>query len=169
MSLTDDLQVLRNVPLFANLDPAKLKLLAFTSEHMIYESGDTLFCQGDAGDAAYIILDGKAEVIVETDDGPLTVAQLGRYEILGEIAILCDVPRTATVKASAGLTTLRIAKDNFLNLIKQFPNLSIQVMNEIAGRLHHTTQQVTQLTNRVHALERHAGAAQPSDHGDNTA
>jgi CRP/FNR family cyclic AMP-dependent transcriptional regulator len=52
MSLTKDVEVLRNIPLFATVDPAKLKLRRFTNERLEYMSGDELFDQGDYGDAA---------------------------------------------------------------------------------------------------------------------
>jgi CRP/FNR family transcriptional regulator, cyclic AMP receptor protein len=103
MSLTKDMGVLRNIPLFAKVDPAKLKLLAFTSERLAYLSGDELFHQGDHGDAAYIILEGGADILVDTPKGTIKVASLGKNDIIGEIAILCDVPRTATVVAHGGL------------------------------------------------------------------
>ena len=99
MSLAKDVEVLRNIPLFAKVEPAKLKLLAFTSERLEYMSGDELFHQGDYGDAAYIILEGEADVLVDTPQGVVKVATLGKNDIIGEIAILCDVPRTATVVA----------------------------------------------------------------------
>jgi CRP/FNR family transcriptional regulator, cyclic AMP receptor protein len=63
MTLTKDMGVLRTIPLFAKVDPAKLKLLAFTSERLAYVSGDERFHQGDHGDAAYIILKGGADGI----------------------------------------------------------------------------------------------------------
>ena len=66
MSLAKDVEVLRNIPLFAKVEPATLKLLAFTSERLEYMSGDELFHQGDYGDAAYIILEGEANVLVDT-------------------------------------------------------------------------------------------------------
>ena len=101
MSLAKDVEVLRNIPLFAKVEPAKLKLLAFTSERLEYMAGDELFRQGDYGDAAYIILEGEADVLVDTPEGAVKVATLGKNDIIGEIAILCDVPRTATVVAQS--------------------------------------------------------------------
>jgi CRP-like cAMP-binding protein len=143
MSLAQDLEVLRSIPLFAKIEPAKLKLLAFTSERLSFMAGDPVCRQGDNGDAAYIILDGEAEVSVETPGGPMTVAALGRNDIIGEIAVLCDVPRTATVTAKTDLETLKVAKDNFFQLVNQFPQIGIQVMHELAERLHHTTMDLT--------------------------
>ena len=142
MTLTKDLEVLRNIPLFARLEPAKLKLLAFTSERLQYLSGDELFHQGDYGDAVYILLDGKADILVDSPKGAVKVETLGK-NIIGEIAILCDVPRTATVVAHGDLETLRVSKDGFFHLITQFPQVGVEVMSELASRLYHTTQELT--------------------------
>ena len=142
MTLTKDLEVLRNIPLFARLEPAKLKLLAFTSERLQYLSGDELFHQGHYGDAVYIILEGKADILVDSPKGAVKVETLGK-NIVGEIAILCDVPRTATVVAHCDLETLRLSKDGFFHLVTQFPQVGIEVMREVASRLHQTTQALT--------------------------
>ena len=152
MSLTKDVEVLRSIPLFAKVDPAKLKLLAFTSERLEYMSGDELFHQGDYGDAAYIILQGDADVLVDTPQGAVKVATLGKNDIIGEIAVLCDVPRTATVVARSDLETLRVSKDGFFHLVTQFPQVGIEVMSEIASRLHHTTQALTEARARLDQL-----------------
>ena len=122
---------------------AKLKLLAFTSERLEYLSGDELFHQGDYGDAAYIILEGEAEVLVDTPTGAVKVATLGKNDIIGEIAVLCEVPRTATVAAHGNLETLRVSKDGFFHLVTQFPQVGIEVMSALASKLHRTTQALT--------------------------
>ena len=142
MSLNEEVELLRNIPLFAKLEPSKLKLLAFTAERITYEPDQNLFSQGDVGDAAYIIVEGAAKVIVDTPDGELEVAALGRNDFVGEIAILCDVPRTATVRASAKTITLRITKDLFFRLVAEFPEMSVEIMRELASRLERTTQQL---------------------------
>ena len=107
--LQQDVDLLRNVPLFRNLDAAKLKLLAFTSERLTYSAGDNLFLQGDSGDSAYVIVEGEADIIIDTPGGPITVATVKQNDWVGEIAILCDVPRTATITAKSKLTTLPIS------------------------------------------------------------
>lgn len=139
MGLLDEVELLRKIPIFSKIEPSKLKLLAFTSERLTYAEGDVLFEQGDAGDAAYIIIGGKADVVVDTPGGPLIVATLDENEIVGEIAILCDVPRTATVKAKTEVTTLRITKDLFFSLVMEFPQIAVEIMRELAHRLEVTT------------------------------
>ena len=135
MSLNEEVEILRRIPFFAQIDPSKLKLLAFTSERVAFDAGHVLFHQGDAANAAYVIIDGKAEVIAESASGPVQLAVLDANKVFGEIAILCDVPRTATVRAQTRLTTLRISKDLFLRLLKEFPQIAIAVMRELAHRL----------------------------------
>ncbi|MFQ5972468.1 MAG: cyclic nucleotide-binding domain-containing protein [Alphaproteobacteria bacterium] len=139
MSLTEEVELLRNIPLFSKLEPSKLKLLAFTSERLTYDAEQVLFNQGDMGDAAYLIVDGEADVIVSTPGGPITVATLGRNDFVGEIAILCDVPRTATVRAKSEVVTLRISKELFFRLVSEFPQISVEIMRELAHRLEQTT------------------------------
>ena len=157
MTLQKDVEVLRNIPLFKKIEPAKLKLLAFTSEHLEFVAGETLFKQGDVGDAAYILLEGDADVMVDTPKGEMRVATLGQNDIVGEIAILCDVPRTATIIAKTRLVTLRVSKDGFFNLVTQFPTVGVEIMHELASRLHQTTQQLGDATARLRQLENGAG------------
>ncbi len=149
MSIKEEVEVLRNIPLFAKLESAKLKLLAFTSERLTFETGQPLFQQGDPGDAAYIVMDGAADVLINTPKGPVKVANLGRHQIIGEIAILCDVPRTATVVASQPTTTLKINKDTFFRLINEFPQIAVEIMRELARRLDKTNEQLRQAVTKA--------------------
>jgi CRP-like cAMP-binding protein len=144
VSLNEEVELLRNIPLFARIEPSKLKLLAFTSERLSYQRGQDLCVQGEDGDSAYIIIDGTAEVIVNTQSGPLTVAGMKKNDVVGEIAILCDVPRTATVRATSDLTALRISKDLFFRLVMEFPQMAVEIMRVLAGRLNTTTAQLMQ-------------------------
>lgn len=143
MSLNEDAQALKNIPLFHKVEPTKLKLLAFTSERLTFMAGDALFREGDIADAAFIILDGEAVVEVASDGSVVEVARVGRHDIVGEIAILCDIPRTATVRAVSDLVTLKVSKDSFFHLVTQFPQVGVEIMAELAARLHHTTQALT--------------------------
>jgi CRP-like cAMP-binding protein len=147
--LIKDVEVLRNIPMFAKVEPAKLKLLAFTSDRLHYASGDELFHQGDDGDAAYVVLDGEADILVDTPNGPVKVARLGKNDIIGEIAILCEVPRTATVVAHGDLEILRVSKEGFFHLVTQFPQVGLEVMSALATKLHRTTQALSAARTRL--------------------
>lgn len=150
--LNDEVKMLKQVPLFAGVPSAKLKLLAFTSERVVYRAGETLFLQGDEGDAAFVILSGGADILVDTPDGPIKVAEVEENSFVGEIAILCDVARTATVKANSQVEALRISKDNFFKLLADFPEMTIEVVRVLADRLSQTTQELSEARREAQGL-----------------
>ncbi|MDF3073350.1 MAG: Crp/Fnr family transcriptional regulator [Alphaproteobacteria bacterium] len=145
MSLNQEVELLRTIPLFAKIEASKLKLLAFTSERLTFEAGQDLCRQGDMGDAMYVIVEGAADVLIDTPKGPLKVAELKKNEFVGEIAILCDVPRTATVTAREKTTTLKITKDLFFRLVQEFPQMAVEIMRELAHRLEMNNLRMRQL------------------------
>ena len=146
MDLQQDVDLLRNVPLFRNIESQKLKLIAFTSERLSFMKGEDLFLQGSLGDSAYILIEGEASVLISTERGnEIEIASVKKNDWVGEIAILCDVPRTATVRAKTELLTLKISKDIFLQLITQFPQMAIEVMRELAFRLEKTNRKLQEL------------------------
>ncbi len=141
MSIEQEVEILRRIPLFANIESAKLKLMCFASERITYKSGQSLWEQGDIGDAAFIIIEGTADVIVNRE-APMVVAQVGKDDIVGEIAILVDIPRTATVTPTSELTALKITKDLFFRMITDFPEMGVEIMRVLAQRLEQTTAQL---------------------------
>lgn len=142
MTLEAEVLSLRQVPMFKDIDPARLKLLAFTSERVQFAGGQRFFSQGDASDAAYVILDGRAHVLLNTPHGEIQVAELGDNSLVGEMGILSDTPRSATIMAAEPTTALRIDKRVFLELLAQFPQMSLAVMRELAQRLERTNAQL---------------------------
>jgi CRP-like cAMP-binding protein len=152
VSLKQEFELLRRVPFFADIEPAKLKLLAFMSERVGFDTGAIVVRQGDPADAAYLIIEGECEVLVETPTGPVMLATLRANEIFGEIAILCNVPRTATVRAKGRLVTMKIAREPFLRMVREFPGMAISIMQELAHRLEVTTNQLRGAMSEVRRL-----------------
>jgi CRP-like cAMP-binding protein len=142
MTLEAEVQSLRQVPMFRDVDPARLKLLAFTSDRVQFTDGQRFFSQGDPSDAAYVILDGRAHVLLNTPTGEIQVAELSDNALVGEMGILSDTPRSATIMAVEPTTALRIDKRVFLELLAQFPQMSLAVMRELAQRLERTNAQL---------------------------
>lgn len=150
MSINSEVESLRSIPMFKGIEPAKLRLLAFISERMTFRPGEVLCKQGEPGDSAYIILSGMADVLVDTGGGHLRkVAENKQNDVVGEIAILCDTPRTATVSATSDLVALNISKDNFFKLLKEFPDVSLEVMRVLARRLERTTRDLADVRGKL--------------------
>jgi len=143
MSLEQEIELIRQFPIFGKIQPAMQKLLCFTAERLNYDAGQVMFNAGDAADAAYIVIEGSVEISVPTPGGPIIVNTLGRNEILGEIAIFGDVPRTATAKALSKLETLKISKELFIKVIRENPDAAIELIKILASRLANTTNQLT--------------------------
>ncbi len=151
MLLMEEVEMLRRTPFFSKIPPAKLKLIAFTSDRVKYNEGQVLCRQGDAGDAAYVVLTGTADVLVNAKDGQIKVAVLEPNSVIGEIAVLCDTSRTATVRASAPLEALRISKDHFLKMLTDFPEMGIEIMRDLAEKLSRTTAELSECRSRLKA------------------
>jgi CRP-like cAMP-binding protein len=153
MSINEEVDRLKKIPLFANVDATRLKLLAFASERLTYPPATELFHQGDVADAAYLILEGSVDVLIEIPDGQLPVAKIGSNELVGDIGILCDVARTATVRSEGEVVALKITKELFFQMVSDFPAMAIEVMRELATRLDHTNTQLRACRDRVRQLE----------------
>lgn len=151
MQLNDEVELLRKVPLFSGIDTGKLKLLAFTSERLNFAKGQSLMLQGEMGNAAYLILSGEADVLADAGGGPVKVASVGRNSFVGEMAILRDQPRTATVTATTDVSTLKITKESFFQLIEDSPKIAIELMRILARRLEMTTIDLTDARAKLRA------------------
>jgi CRP/FNR family cyclic AMP-dependent transcriptional regulator len=143
MSLEQEVELIRQFPIFSKLQPAMQKLLCFGSERMTYAPGQLLCQAGEIADAAYIVIEGTAEVSIPTPGGPVAINTLGRNAIIGEIAIFGDVPRTANVTAVTRLEALKISKDLFFNVIRENPDAAIELIRILAERLANTTSQLS--------------------------
>lgn len=132
---TDEIRVLRSVPIFSELDTARLKLLAFTSERVVFAAGDALFRQGDEADAAYVLLSGTADVVIETHDGPVRMSGVAQNAIVGEMGLVTGDLRSATIVATSGLDTLKLRKEIFLALLAEFPQMALSIMRLMVKRL----------------------------------
>jgi CRP-like cAMP-binding protein len=145
MSLETDAAALRKIPLFRGVDDQKLRLLAFMSERVRFEAGEDLMLEGDFGDTCYILLSGMADVVIATSGGEQKVAAVKENDVVGEIAILIDVPRTATVRATSEVVALAVSKEHFFKLLSNFPDMAVEVMRALAHRLERTTREFGRL------------------------
>ncbi len=149
MDLVQETDLLRKIPMFAKLDVSKLKLLAFTSELVNYQDGDILFEIGDSADSAYVIMQGAVDVTVDTDSGPVVASTLQRDQLFGEMALLNNLPRNATLKAHGDLLVMKISADMFLQLISENADMALDVMRQLSAKLARSHELVTQLQQQL--------------------
>ena len=151
MSLNRAVEVLQEMPLFRNVDPKQLKVVAMTGEPRTYRAGERLFEKGDEGDAAYIILEGEVNVLVPANGGEHPVAVLGKAEIFGELAVLCEQPRSTAIAARTDIEVLRIDRSMVLNLMREFPDITLEMVRILGRRLERTSYELSQALSDLEA------------------
>ena len=149
MDLTTEAEMLRKVPMFSKLELSKLKLLAFTSELCTFDASEVLFEAGDAPDSAYVIMEGAVEIVAETEAGPVVEGVLGTNELFGELGVLTNSPRSATIRAQDRLVALRITDEMFLKLLAENPEVALDVMRQLSEKLVRSHEQFVELQKRL--------------------
>ena len=125
-------QQLASVPLLAGLEPKVRKRLADVGKRRTYLPDETIVKEGTTGTALYIILSGKARV--ERDEK--TIAELGTGAFFGELALIEEHPRTATVVASEQTDCLLFVAWEFTSLLEEHPEIAVPIMRELIQRTH---------------------------------
>ena len=134
---------LRRVTLFASLSDDQLRDLARVARRHRYDRDEVIFYQDDPGDSLYIILTGQVKVSVSSADGQeaiLVIMEQG--ESFGEFALLDDQPRSATIETTQPTEVLALRKDDFHRLLRQHPEMAIQLLRVMTKRLRDTDQLV---------------------------
>lgn len=153
MGIQKETELLRNVPMFAKLDPSRLKLLAFTSQCLNFDDGEILFHEGNRADCAYVIMSGEVEILADTGGMQFVAGTLGRNQMFGELGVLTKTPRSATLRAKGELVALRISDDIFLKLLAENPEIALDVMRQLSEKLILSHHQVEELKGQLQKLE----------------
>jgi CRP-like cAMP-binding protein len=124
-------ELLRSIPIFRPLPPATIEQLAHEFEPLHVAAGRQIIGQGEHGDRFYIVAAGEVEVHV--DGQPSGTLQARDY--FGEIALLRDVPRTATVTALTDVDLLALERDEFISAVTGHPESAEAAHAAIANRL----------------------------------
>ncbi len=136
LSVMERILFLRRVPLFAELSPGDLKQIASAAGEQHFSDGTIIAAQGETGDVMHIIVEGQVEVTARVDDGSirrLAIRQPGQY--VGEMAILSQELRMATLTAVGNVRTLYINKGQFEETLRLRPDTSLAVIKVLIQRL----------------------------------
>ena len=125
-------ELLHAVPLFANCSKAELQRIASLADELDLGEGATLIREGERGREFLVVVDGTVRV---TKRGK-TVRDLGAGAFIGEIALISDVPRTATVTATSPVRLLVVTDRAFRGLIEEMPSIATKVLQSLGERLH---------------------------------
>ncbi len=135
MSVRTNVESLRQIPLFADCEPAHLQVMAFASERAEFAPGRDIFRAGGSGGSAYLILAGDAEVWTSTGGERIQVALAGPGAFLGELAMIAGVAYSVNVTAKTQVTATRISRDMFMRVVTEFPDFGTHVMAALSRKL----------------------------------
>jgi CRP-like cAMP-binding protein len=127
--------IMAGVVIFGAVLVSDIRSRLHSVEERAFKAGDVVFKEGDFPDRLYLIGKGEAEVTKEVRGGPpVVLARLGPGEFFGEIGIIGNTPRTATVRAATGLETLSIHRDYFTSLLAYLPSWKARVFDDYRRR-----------------------------------
>lgn len=135
---------LKKVPLFAKLPPEDLERLCELVEEVKLPAGQILFSEGSPGDRAYVIKEGELEIVKSSGGREVLLAVRGSGEVIGEMALLEDAPRMATVRARNDANLLSIHQDQLDELINTSPSAARALLNTVVARWRATTAMLRQ-------------------------
>jgi HEAT repeat protein len=127
--------ILKAAPPFAALDGEELAALAEIALEREYQPGEVIFEEKQAAHHLYIIARGKVEVFRRVDSTEISIAVLEQEECFGEMAILDDEPRSASVRAVEPTLVLKIDRESFRELISERPQISFAIFKMLTSRL----------------------------------
>lgn len=130
MSLDEHVHTLKHNPALADLEPDALRLIAFSAETRILRAGDVIFRRNDVSDGGVFVVSGS----ISLDSGSATTV-LGPGTLLGELAMLTDVRRTATAIAREPSSVLKISRTLFHRVLDEFPASAERLQRVHQGRV----------------------------------
>jgi CRP/FNR family transcriptional regulator, cyclic AMP receptor protein len=138
--------LLRRVPLFSGLAQPDLDQLASAARRVPFPRGSIVFQEGDEGDYLLVLAKGRVKVTLLGDSGAETIVSLLEPPaLLGEIALLDESPRSATVITLEATEFLQIARAPIIALIKRDPTVALRMMAQLSRALRRATEQVRSL------------------------
>ena len=140
-------ELLKNLPLFADLDDEELEEIWNHVQTRSYKKGNIILFEEDPGDSLFIIKEGKVKITRLSEEGrEVILSILGEGEFFGEMSILDGEARSANVIALADSEVFVLKREEFLNILKDNPQIAISLLEELAYRIRKSDQQIEYLS-----------------------
>lgn len=145
-AVSEIVTLLHKVPLFSGLSPEDLGTLSSIVIRKEFSKRETLFHQGDPGEEFMILTEGSVKVELMNAEGKeLTLTILTPYQFLGELALLDDVPRSATVVSMDESVLLSINKRDFARILESYPRMSLPILRQLTRRIRVLTDDIASM------------------------
>ena len=139
--MKDAQSLLRDVELFSHLTDQQINTLAEQSREVPFRKNAILMTEGDVGESMYLIASGLVKVFVSDDDGKeLVLYEQGAGAVIGDIALLDDEPRSASVATLENTVAVMISKSDFISVLESSPEMALGIIRSLTQRLRHATE-----------------------------
>lgn len=132
MSVRHTVDLLRQAPLFAHVEAAQLQLIAFSGRPARFAAGECLIRAGEAGDTAFLVLEGRAEAF-GADGEP--IATVGPGALVGELQMIARAVPSITVRATTEIEALGIDQALFMRVLDEFPETGAKLLGVLSRKL----------------------------------
>jgi CRP-like cAMP-binding protein len=139
-------QILRNVPLFEGIGAKQLKSLAKWTTTRTYAPGAVIVSEGQTGLGLYVIQSGSVQVSIHSPNGEQNLRVMGPGESFGEISLLDDQPRSATVTAIERTTAILLDKSQFLAELHAHPEMALAILPVIVTWLREADRKLSEVS-----------------------
>jgi CRP/FNR family cyclic AMP-dependent transcriptional regulator len=145
--LTDSTNFLANVPIFSELDQETLEKIVKSGVIQSYKRNSVILSEEDSGSALFVIAEGKVKVSRSSnDEKEVILAILNESDFFGEMSLLDGMTRSATVTAVEDSKLFIIQRTEFLDLLKQYPDVSIALLTELTKRFRASSMKIKALS-----------------------
>lgn len=133
--MADNAEFLKHVRLFDGLDRKSLEAIAHAAVEQSYTAGQDIVRQGDTGVGAFILKTGRVEAVQDRGGHQHKLAELKPGDVFGEMALLDEFPRSATVRAVEPTTCLGIQRWHFRGILESHPQIALALLPVLTRRL----------------------------------
>ena len=152
MTLDNDIAVLAGTELFGELTQEQLRLLAFGAERMRFNSGRTIFREGDKADCAYVVAQGRVALFRQVRGQTAEAGTAGPGSLIGDMALITATERDRTALADDDVEILRINRSLFQRMLSEYPELAVDMHERLSERLRLLLKEIAVLDRRFSAL-----------------
>lgn len=147
--MASTVELLSRVPLLADLDPAELETLAARTHRETFRTGDTIVEIGMPGRSLYLVVEGRVQVVYPSRNSDFELARLGPGDFFGEMALLNDKPRSATVRAIEPVDALVLDKEDFRRVVAETHGMALHLLAALSVRIRNADEQISSLSDQA--------------------
>ncbi|PLW76267.1 cyclic nucleotide-binding domain-containing protein [Cohaesibacter celericrescens] len=149
MSLINDIDLLKQVPFFADFNEDQLRLLAFGAESRVYRAKQVIFRQGDLADSGFVIIEGQVRMTISQDGLDQDSQILGAGSLIGEMALMAETRRSAMATTLEDVKVIQLRRALFRRVMDEYPDLAALLHGRLATRLNNMVRDLDQIRDMI--------------------